>query len=568
MSRWHHLWGVLVSLTLGCMVSAEAVAKNLVEQPPNLRIKEIPRSELSSLHMRVAAGEAEQAASAASPTTDPEPLAVSSPSYTPWPSGVRDLRNRVVFKTNIGYGLDQSRHSGAEGLSGLTPEQLRDAQGDEFASQRHYLLGDAIVGSRGILRPSLNTYFLSRFRLNVGGGEFAARQSVYDAEDALPVLIRAGYAEIKGLGGETGGVLDSIFVRAGRQFRYGSDRFVSNFDGLTVAYDHQAAKVSAFVGRRVSPFFNDNPGIVAGVGLKLHGKELLDYPVDLNMDYLRFDAGNGQPGRQIIEAVSRARVAASTLVYLRGRFIADEAEGASAGLGRLGAQVRQNINPRLLLVADVEHNFDRELNFDYVGSSPIDIINVGERLGLGIGAPQQSTLLGARASYQVTREIETYAFYRNRIVNDAAEADAFSRPFQEFGFAASSLLGKRLTTTAQYKYRRRTLEASANEDGRNFSDTAGTGSKELHELSTQIRYNFGKKKASAALGGYLQINKLETPYVSIENDSLGGGRFDVGFWPTSLIRVRAEGEVARPSQTLSPDIDAIVSLRLLLEASF
>ncbi len=558
---------MLFVVALCTQAEAKNISATAKSRVLDLRVKEMPSAEVSSLQMRVLEMRVLADASDTQPTPETSTVApVLTPqlrsSYSPLPQGKRDLRKRVVFKTNVGYGLDMSRSSGLAGVGGLTASELRDAGGNALATQRHYLLGDAIVGSQGILRPSLNTYFLSRFRLDAGGTEFAARQTVYDSSDRLPLQIRAGYAEIKGLGGETGGFLDSIFVRAGRQFRYGADRFVSNFDGLSVAYDHRVASVSSFVGRRVSSFFDDKSGVVAGVGLKLHGDELLNYPIDLNMDYLRFDPGVSLPGRQLIEAQSRARVARKTLIYLRGRFIDDEAsDSLGAGIGRLGASVRQTISHRLLLVVDAERNFAREVNYDYVGASPIDIINVGQSLGLGIGVPVDSTLLGARANYQVTRDIEAYAFYRNRIVHDAAQADAFSRPFQELGLAASSRIGKRVTTEAQYKYRRRTLQVDT-------EDMFEGGSKELHEISAQARYSLGIKKASASFGGYLRINQLETPFVSIQNDSLGGGRFDVGYWPTSLIRVRAEGEIARPSQTLSPDLDALMSVRLVLEASF
>jgi len=538
------------------------------ESPVDLQVKEVPQRELSTLNMRSAAAEDATVAKKEAPASSSERM--SKLHYKPIPTEYRDLKERILFKTNVGYGLDVSRLSGNVAQTGFAPGEVQDAQGNAYADNRQYLLGDAIVGTRGVLMPSLNSYFLSRFQFDAGGGQFTALNHVYDGNDSQPLLIRAGYAELEGLGGEKGGVLDSIYIRAGRQYRYGANRFVTNFDGVTAAYDHRMAEVSAFFGQRVSLFFNDDPGLLAGAGIKLHGDEIVGYPVDLNVDYMRYDAGGDNANApQFIEANSRARVAQNTRLYLRGRYINDGSGGDnSSGLGRLGGQIRQSFGDDLITILDVEKNFARELAFDYIGASPIDVINVGQELGLAIGTPQNSTLIGLRANYQLTRNFEGYAFYRNRLVKNQEDADAFSRPFQEIGLAGSALIGQRLTATGQYKYRLHNLDGSANVAGSVFDDTSGSGIKKVHEASGEARYNFGKKKASAAFGGYVRLMDIQTPYAFLDNDGRGGVRFDVGYWPTSLIRLRTTGELAQPSQTMSADIDTMISLRVLMEASF
>ncbi len=564
------LRSVVVGATL---VSGASVA--LAESPVDLRVKALPQRELSSLGMRAAVAEETVESSSESSEESVAGATMSRLDYKAIPTQWRDVQERVIFKTNVGYGLDTSQLSGNVAKTGFAPGDVVDSQGNAYADNRHYLLGDAIIGTRGVLMPSLNSYFLSRFQLDAGGGQFTAMNFVYDSGESQPLLIRAGYAELDGLGGEKGGVLDSIYLRAGRQYRYGSNRFMANFDGITAAYDHRMAEVSAFFGQRVSLFFNDDPGLLAGAAIKLRGQEILGYPADLNVDVMKYSpggedgAGGGFNAPLFIEANGRARVAENTRLYVRGRFIDDGSGGDNAsGVGRVGGQIRQSFGDDLIVIADVEKKFNRELGFDYVGASPIDVVNVGQQLGLAIGTPQNSTLVGARANYQLTRNFEGYAFYRNRLVKNAEDADAFSRPFQEFGLAGSALVGRRLTTTGQYKFRVHDLDASANVAGSNFDDTSGTGTKQLHELSGEARYNFGKKKASAAFGGYMRMMSIESPYAALDNDGRGGVRFDVGYWPTSLIRLRTTGEVAQPSQSISADIDAMVSLRVLMEASF
>ncbi len=555
--------------------TGQVLADEQRQAPVNLRVRQIQNPDLSSLHMRRVAAQPSPTASknasapGAAATTEKAAVRKSALDYKPIPTEGRDIRERVLFKTNIGYGLDVSRLSGDVAKTGIAPGDVVDGQGNKFAEARQYLLGDAIVGTRGVLMPSLNSYFLARYSFNAGGDEFTALNTVYDAQDAQKVLIRSAYAELEGLGGPEGGVLDSVYVRAGRQYRFGSNRYIANFDGVTAAYDHRVAEVSGFFGQRVSLYFDDDPGILAGGSLKLRGQALFNYPIDLNVDYLRFDSGGDEAARQVVETNARWHVATNTRVYVRGRYLDDGLDtDRSAGIGRVGAQIRQSIGRDLLFVVDAEKNFAREFAFDYVGSSPIDVVNVGQDIGLAIGRPQNSTLVGARANYQITPTVEGYGFYRNRLVKNQEEADAFARPFQEIGLATSALFGNRLTATAQYKYRLHSLEDAANAPGSDFGDTAGTGVKKMHEISGEARYNFGKKKADFAVGAYGRIYDIETPYAFLDNDGRGGGRFEVGYWATSFVRLRAAGEVAQPSQSLAADIDTLVSLRFLMEASF
>lgn len=535
----------------------------------DLRVKRIPRGALSTLQMRTAQNVGSVSSEKAKPIQSTNsPRTFSQLQYKPIPTELRDFKERVIFRTNIGYGLDSTRLSGRVGQNGFAPGQIVDGQGREFSQQRQYLMGDAVVGSRGILMPSLNSYFLSRFSFNAGGETFNASNHVYDGDESQHLLIRAAYAEVDGIGDDPESPLHSLFVRAGRQYRYGASRFVSNFDGLSVAYKHEKVEPSVFVGQRVSLFFQDDPGLVAGAGIKFHGKEIVDYPVDLNLDFLRFDGGSA-PARLTLEANGRARISESTRVYVRGRFVDDGSGGAdSSGLGRFGVQLRQSLGRSLLIVADLERKYASEFAYDFVGSNSVDVVNVGQEFGLALGKAQESTLFSGRVNYQLNDKTELYGLFRKRLVEDESQGDAFNRPFQEVGLAAAALVGKRLHATGQYKLRNTALNSSSNILGSNFDDTAGTGTTRMHEVSTEARYNFGKKKAHAAVGAYVRLYDVETPYRSLSGDGRGGGRFDLGYWPTSVFRIRATGELAQPSQVMASEMSLLVSLRLMLEASF
>ena len=164
-------------------------------------------------------------------------------------------------------------------------------------------------------------------------------------------------------------------------------------------------------------------------------------------------AGEGENNRRMTGTLQFLLVAVVT--FVGGHFV----------LASL--PVRQSLGDDLLIVVDIEKNFAREFAFDYIGASPIDVVNVGQELGLAIGSPQDSTLMGARANYQLTDTVEAYGFYRNRLVKNKDQTDAFTRPFQELGLASSALIGDRLSATGQYKLRVHDLEGG---------DAVGVGS--------------------------------------------------------------------------------------------
>ena len=512
----------------------------------------------------------------------------ASAGYKAIPTTMRDLQERVIFRFNVGYGLDSGTLSGDPGRSGIDPARVTDPNGNEFTEFRNYLLGDAVLGSNGILMPSLNTYIQSRFAFDAvsGASEFTALPSSYDNQ---AFQINAAYAEFDGFGGE-GTVLDKIFVRGGRQYRHGSALFVTVFDGITAAFDDRGIEVSGFFGQRASIYFDKNPGLVGGGGVKLRGKDLFDLPVDLAVDYLFFDGGgsvaeNAAGGialsRHYIELDSRL-VLSSTRIYLRGRIVdngdlagqmdADgniEADGI--GLGRLGVQVRHPFGRKLLVVADAEQRFGRAVAYDFVSPVRIDVVDADNLVGIGLDPPADSTRVGVRVNAMLNRMFELYGFARVNIVSDAdGQKTGFNRPYQDLGAALSARVGPSVIATAQYKLRLQQLNDDANGEGSDFFDTSGSGVTQYHELSGEFRYRLSgpSRRASAGLGAYFRVYNLQSPYAEVEQDSRAGGRVDVDYWFRRDLRVMAAGEIAQPSPSIAPELGTLLSIRLLTEALF
>jgi|GEM_PF-2864460 len=653
MTRWTSGWTPASAITrrdrLGLVAAAALVfspVAALAEAPADaveavdLAVHHTPASLPDSLAMRTAAvgrdrrdrndkavaADSESAVVAQGTEVPPVQRGAATGSYDRIPTSLRDAEERVIFRFNLGYRVDQAGANGDVGLNGAAPGQVNAPDGQSFEEGRQYFVGDLAVGSRGVLTPSLNTYLLANYQFDTdGASQFAALNNVYDARDGGAVLVKAGYAEIDGLG-EVSPALDGLFVRAGRQFHQGAAVFITHFDGLQASYDINGVEVGGFFGRRVSLFLNNaddferpdffgrrqtlrnDPGLLGGANVTLRGQQLLGVPADLDIEYLFFDGGsdleinNVSLARQYLEAASRIKLAGNTRVYVRARLSdnGDRCDGqillmdptnresndavcqgavdeGGLGLGRVSVQVRKPFGKKLLAVAEAEHIFDGEAGYDFISPSAIDIVNVGNQIGLGFVPYADTTRLGARVSYAIDRELEVYGFARAQLAADSTSG--FNETYQELGAAAAANLGRAIDLLAQYKVRLRQLDDDANGEDALFFDTSGSGPTMFQELSGEARYSFGYRKAGQAsmgsyrkatvgLGGYLRVLSLETPFVETTNDARAGARFTGNYWISKMLRVHAAGEIAQPSSTFAPEIGTIVSVRGLLEARF
>ncbi len=571
-----------VAIALTSMVwPASALADEA--QAPDLQIKSIPTSVTTLAIER-------PAAAAAAPVVAAPPIiligvedsaADVSTSYRPVPESWRDVQERVMFRLNVGYGFDSGAASGDVGKSGFAPDTITDPNGNEFTETRNYFLGDATVGSRGILLPSLNTYFLSQYRFDLdGASQFASLNNVYDSEGGRALLVHAAYAEIEGA--DVIG-LPGLHIRGGRQFRYGSAMFVTKFDGISAAYDDPGFEVSGFFGRRASVFFGDDPGLVGGAGAQVRLEELAGVPVDLGVDYLFFDGGaevdldgDGESedlARSYVELRGRYTPSEKLRFIARGRLASNgdhlhdgEVENDGMALARLGLNVRAQMTPKIAAIADVDQSFAGEVSYDYINPNPVDVVNVAEQLGIGLDAPVDETRVGARLSAVVSPGLELYGFARANIVSESTSG--FFRNWQEGGAAISRRLGGAATLTGQYKLRLTDLDDEANAVGTAFADTSGSGVSSFHEIAGELWYVVPQWKLRAAGGGYFRVYNLQSPYAEVEQDGRAGMRVEADYGLNRHARLKLAAEGAQPSPTFASELSMLVSIRGLMEVLF
>ncbi len=539
----------------------------------DLRVRAEPAAEVSGLGMRrdvasITTSALPMAANVIVPVaaeTSASASASADTGYKAIPSSWRDVQERVIFKVNVGFGLDSAPTSGDFHKSGFRPDDLV-IDGENFVDSRQYLLGDAVLGSRGVLLPSLNTYFLSRYHYDTeGAAGFTGLHNVYDGRDGQDIDVHAAYAEIDGYG-EEGTLVNKLFLRAGRQFRLGGARYVSNFDGVTAGYDGDGVAVSGFFGQRVALYFEeDDPGTVMGAGVKIDGKDMFDVPVDAAIDYFNFDGE-----RQYIELSGRYVLEGpGTRLYLKTRLSdnGDIAEESGLGLGRISLRVRHPIGHKYYVTADVEQIFAREAAYDFLSPVGADVVNVGEQVGLGFEPPQDALRFSARVMAILTKDLEAFGFLRANIASDDS-VSSFDNSYQEVGLAVQALLGRNARVGGQYKLRATSLNDSAQGAGSLFEDTTGAGAEKFHELSAEFRYSMGYRKMTAAAGAYLRAYDFATPYATSTGDARAGGRVDVDYWLKKTARFKVAGEMAQSSPTFASDLGTVTSVRLIAETVF
>ncbi|MGH9887492.1 MAG: hypothetical protein ACREBE_18325, partial [bacterium] len=192
---------------------------------------------------------AEGTADAAAGSAEP---AVSA--FTPLPRSTRELAERVTFRLRAGVELDAAPASGdaLRGGAALPPG---------FADSRPWIVGDAMVGARDLLLPSLGGYLLSSFQFDASD-TLATRTALVTPGDAADqrIAIKAGYVEW----GNDDRRPQKLWLRGGRQFRLDAGAMFAYFDGATAGYRDKGVELSGFVGRRVVLYVDSPAGTEFG----------------------------------------------------------------------------------------------------------------------------------------------------------------------------------------------------------------------------------------------------------------------------------------------------------------
>ncbi|MCW5805040.1 MAG: hypothetical protein KIT31_21900 [Deltaproteobacteria bacterium] len=489
----------------------------------------------------------------------------TSTSFKPIPTSMRDLRERVIFRINAGVQLDNAPASG-DALRGGA--QL---PGD-FAGSRAWLVGDAVVGAHDILLPSMGAYFLTSFQLDTTDSlaTRTATISPFDSSD-LALAIKAGYAEY----GRDDRKPDAtgVWLRGGRQFRLDGGNLFAYFDGATIGYRAKGVQVSGFAGQRVALYIDTQRGVTYGGTITVDLKAMKTAPAKISVDYqgLAIDVfGEGQ-ARSLLALNGSYALGTKGKVDIVGRLV-DAGDGTGFGLGRVGGRLRYQLSNDMLVIADATQKLGGDLAYDLSAPTAGDVLNIAQRLGVGLNRPVDALNLGATLDYR-KKESEVMVFVRTEQASGTPQF-VDQRGYIEGGAAlAGSPVGSRgagVWATLQYRYRQ-FLNGGHDDDqmGSAFGDSSTSGIDQMHEISADATLRSGgrgSRRWRFQAGAFYRIYDFSSPYREVTTEGRGGGRADLQFWMSRDLRLQVGAEGAEASVVLSPDIGFMTSVRAALEA--
>ena len=493
------------------------------------------------------------AAAAAAAAAEPDASTSKSATASTW----RSIRERVTFQIRAGVELDTAGDSGETQRGGARLT-------DDFAGSRPWILGDALVGARNILLPSLGAYFLSSFQLDASDSLASNTATVLPSDaDNLPIAIKAGYAEY---GRDDVHKDKKLWLRGGRQFRLDGGAMFAYFDGATIGYRARAWDVSAFAGQRVSLYVDTDKGITYGATAALDLGAAVRVPLKLAANFMGLSLEDATRMLSVVQATYDVSKRAS--VNVRARLV-DGGEGFE--LGRVGGRLKV-AGRSLTFVADVEQRQGGDLAYDLASPAAVDVVQIAQKLGVGLAAPINATTFGARIDWRNRKNsAELLAFARAEVPQDTP-VTVDQRGWYEGGIALAGtplgMRGRGVWATAQYKIRE--YEPGEADDGMGsaFGDSSTSGLDRLHEVAVDgTVYTGGRgRRWRFNLGAFYRVYDFRSPYIEITNDGRAGGRADLQIWITRSLRADLAAEVAEPSAVLARELGTMSSIRGAVEA--
>ena len=354
----------------------------------------------------------------------------------------RHLDEKLIFRFNLGFGIDGGQPSGRKLLSGGALDESAD-----YARLRSYTFGDLVLGTRGMLFPSLSSYFAGEFRFDQDVAQRTqAVPSVAYSDVTDEVLIRSAYAESQGFLHSSW--LRPIYLRAGRQFKYGVT--VAHFDGLTIGYDTRPVSASLWVGSRVSLYgFGQNPtgpqGEFLGGSARVDLSELSRVPLVFTADALRY----GDFDHQEIGVAYRWKPD----VMVRGSVRRLDSEVARQTLA-----VWARLSEVTTLTAEIDNRTADDWIYDLIVMRPPQD-RADARNYLNLGRPLPRVQLDVRAGTVILRNLDVLLRAAAAIEHDEDDLDApFSPSYLEAGAALEVRLRRNLRLGSTFLARRYALD--------------------------------------------------------------------------------------------------------------
>jgi hypothetical protein len=530
---------------------------------------------------------------------------VSAEAFAPLPSGIDDLERRIIARFNVDVAPVVTSISSQPNPIGL-PETS-----DTLRAGSTYLEGAAALGTRGMLLPTLNTYFLGTGNFDLAGVPTvtapingpppmgtprpAAEPSIYDRfPNGRALLLHLGYGEVDGITKD--GALAHVKIRAGRQFHYGLTGVT--FDGATAGYDDGELEIMGRIGQRSAVFdrTQPHPGIIAGGDARYRHDFGSAASIDAAIEFMHFQRDIVLLDRD--QAIMAASLAGATTVHSTddvGELRANLYLGSELGLwgrlsyvnpdvshGRVGAEWSSG---PLAVLLSFDEKIGRDLTFDLASASGITSAagrnSTYEIFRLNIPNLQPYSELDATIAYEALDWLEIDFRPGGRWVHgDVASRSAFDAnhlllggdAYGRFRLDAESGLEAALDYDALFYSR----------DGTQGDLRTLGGEMQSHTFSASLRYMrgdrfvhgrmIGGQRLSVGVGTFSRLSKFDTtPFnasASSVTESVIGGRADARWSFSKYAATYLAYEYALDSNVFDPQFGGFHLLRAGIEGRF
>lgn len=471
------------------------------------------------------------------------------------------LEDKIIFRFNLGFGMDGGQPSGETPLVGGQLDRRED-----YAALRPYGFGDFAAGSRGLLMPSLSSYFSAEFRIDqqLPQATGAVPSVYYFDNDHAKLLIRHGYAQADGFFDNR--YLEPVYLRAGRQFKYGVA--VAHFDGATVGYDTRPLSVAIWGGSRVSLYgFDDSldqsAPPIAGTSARLDLFELRKIPLVFTADTLDYES--------IDHREYGVAFRWSPDVLIRGSFRRLDGEFARQSLS-----VWRRVSKVTTFNLDIDNRTDSDWMYDLMALRRVD--DRGDpRSYLDLGPPLGRMQFNARAGTVILSNLDLLLRSAAAVEHESEADSPWSPSYFEGGVALEIRLRRNVRLGSSFtgrRYRQAEGEQVPQADG--FPDDLPTLDRRFHERSffeggVGIDYSAGARRFNASGEFYGRAYRRDDPYSDQPErdfDTYSGGRFRVEGWAASRLRILAEYDVSLGALPLTRELRGVKMLRVLTEGTF
>ncbi|HWO20639.1 MAG TPA: hypothetical protein VNO30_17845 [Kofleriaceae bacterium] len=571
-------WGRLgLGLALAlALASASSPAAAEPAAPPALQVVREPPPR----HLRIRPRAAQVAAPAqpAAPRT-PMPAApdvsATSPERIEGLEGLRDVLQPISFSINLGYQVDGARRSGRDALGALAPTET------DFVSLRGFGFGEAFVSTRGLIVPSLATYFSARFQ--------AARRLPLDQPAGEPPLpeqprappiatwfersgleLRTGWAEVKDFLPQRWG-LANLRVRGGDQFIYGP--WIVHLTGLHVAYEGPTLTMAAYGGQRRADYqrdLEDSQPIAIGASFKVDLRGLTTkVPLAFGGEYLKLTASDAssQPATESALLQVDWRPRQDFVVIAQQRWLAGE-------LASQHLEVRTRYKDVTNVVFEVMRRLPSDWRWDPTLVERSPPITEARRY-LDLGPVVSQVLFSARGGTLIAENLDLFARVAAapQLGSNNPMDVSYAAPYLELAGALEGRIRRQISVGVSVLSRDTNRpEATAIVDAPGSSQplppSGRLGEEVFFEAGATVRMTLGARRFSALMELYGRrthyTDAYEDPVLALpERDLRGGGRFTVDAWIGKRLRLFASYDVSSELAT-APEINGYKSLRLVM----